>query len=666
MPRPESPESARLEALDSYSILDTHPERGFDDLTELAAAICGVPISLVSFVAGDRQWFKAEKGLGVRETPRNVSFCAHTLVSQETLVVSDARQDPRFRDNALVTGSPGIRFYAGAPIIERNGHALGTVCVIDTEPHTLTPQQISALETLARQAVSFLEHRTIAMEKSELAEEAVRAWKLAEQSKEQLQLAVDSGDLAAWYYNPVRNIVGGDARMRSLFGIVLSEGPAEIWLAAVVEEDRERVAYEFAAGLAGSPYDTKYRVRVDGELRWLHARAKITPHPDGGVQMVGICEDVSREELLTNDLARTAERLAMAQDVSGATTFDWDLATNRVSWGRDCFGRAASELQYSTDVFRLLPESDKQSLRRVLDAAITSGKEYSHQFRAYWPDGSLHWMSTSGKPLRDEHHVVVAVVGVTLDITDRKLSEEALLQSEKLAAVGRLASTMSHEINNPLEAVTNLLFLVRSSPDLASKDREHLDMADRELARVSQVTAQSLRFHRTLLNPVPINALTLLEEVLELYGTRLAASAIEVDLKASGDAAFIGFEGDIRQVLNHLIGNAFDAMRKGGSLKLRARQGTEWHTSRQGTVITIADSGKGIEREVQARVFEAFYSTKGIGGTGLGLWISYRIVHKHKGRLAFRSKTGQSHGTVFRLWVPGEVASTARNPWAEQ
>lgn len=645
--------------------MDTPPERGFDDLTEIAAAVCGVPISLVSFVAGDRQWFKSERGLGAKETSRDLSFCAHSLTSKQTLVVHDARQDPRFKDNALVTGEPGIRFYAGAPIIEKNGHALGTVCVIDTVPRTLSEQQISALEAIACQAVRLLEQRTVAVEKAELAAEAVRAMKVAEQNQEQLQLAMDSADLAAWYYDPVRNVVGGDARMQELFGVLAPEGPAEIWLAAVAEEDRVRVGKEFEASVAGAPYRTKYRVRVGEKIRWLHARATVTPLPEGNVRMVGICEDVSREESLAADLAKTVNRLTLAQNISGASTFDWDVEHDIVSWGGMILGRKPFEVPSSAVFFALLPEFEKESLRGVVSTALLDGKQYYHEFRAYWPDESLHWVSTTGKPLLNDEGKVTAVVGVNIDITNRKLSEEALLQSEKLAAVGRLASTISHEINNPLEAVTNLLYLVRNSPDLSQADRDHLDVADRELARVSHVTAQTLRFHRTLLTPVPIKATSLLNEVLELYSSRLSASQVEVELKLSSNAIFSGFEGDIRQVLNNLVGNAFDSMRKGGVLKIRAHQSRNWRTSSPGTVIIIADTGMGIANELQARVFEAFYSTKGIGGTGLGLWISKRIVHKHKGRLRFRSRTGTSHGSVFRLWLPVEIASTASEPWAE-
>ncbi|MDH3458754.1 MAG: sensor domain-containing diguanylate cyclase [Gemmatimonadota bacterium] len=154
---PDEPD--RLETLEQYDILDTAPEQAYDDLTLLASEMCDAPIALVSFVDSERQWFKSRIGLEVAETPRDVAFCAHAVASQETLIVPDAMQDKRFADNPLVTDEPQIRFYAGAPLITPDGHALGTLCVIDRKPRTLTAKQQQALEALSRQVVSQLELR---------------------------------------------------------------------------------------------------------------------------------------------------------------------------------------------------------------------------------------------------------------------------------------------------------------------------------------------------------------------------------------------------------------------------------------------------------------------------------------------------------------------------
>lgn len=245
-------------------------------------------------------------------------------------------------------------------------------------------------------------------------------------------------------------------------------------------------------------------------------------------------------------------------------------------------------------------------------------------------------------------------------LLEKEQTAAAMVQSEKLAAVGRLASSIAHEINNPLEAVTNLLYIVRSEDGLPQNAMDYLDTADRELARVSQIVSQTLRFHRQSTSATAVRPEALLLEVLGIYKTRLVSSKIAVRQEFQHGIAVTCYEGDIRQVLSNLVGNAFDVMRTGGTLRLRTRECTRASSGLPGIMITVADDGPGMSPQTQARIFDAFYSTKGIQGTGLGLWISRRIVHKHGGYLRVRSRTGTAHGTVFRLWLPRELADSAR------
>jgi len=259
------------------------------------------------------------------------------------------------------------------------------------------------------------------------------------------------------------------------------------------------------------------------------------------------------------------------------------------------------------------------------------------------------------------------------DLSAQKRTEAALLESEKLAAVGKLASSISHEINNPLEAVTNLLYIVRSGEVTADQARGYLAMADKELQRVSQIVAQTLRFHRQSTRPRAIDPAELLDEVLALYAARFNNYSITPLRQFGADARLTCYEDDVRQVLNNLIGNAVDAMRSGGQLIVRTQCATDWRTGRPGVRITVADTGTGMPPPVRNRIFEAFYTTKGIHGTGLGLWISSRIAAKHGGKLHVRSSaksdqqsdrkseldrpsgsTFPQHGSVFTLWLPLE------------
>lgn len=237
------------------------------------------------------------------------------------------------------------------------------------------------------------------------------------------------------------------------------------------------------------------------------------------------------------------------------------------------------------------------------------------------------------------------------DLSSLKQTESALVQSEKLAAVGRLAASISHEINNPLEAVTNLLYLIRHQK-LPDDARSYLLLAEQEVARVSQIAAQTLRFHRQATKARAVAPRDLVEPVLALYQGRLNNSHIRVSFEDCGSEPVTCMEGDIRQVLNNLVANAIDSMRLGGKLTLRSRN-AQLSNGVAGVRISVADTGQGIPEEARRRIFEPFYTTKGINGTGLGLWISHGIVEKHGGRLDVRSRTGEDrHGTVFSLFLP--------------
>ncbi len=650
-------------------------ERVYDDFTQLAAFICGTPMSMATFVEEDGNCSSAVHRSLYKST-RDRGLHAPTLSAAKTFVVDDATKDQRFAGDPLVTLA-GVRFYAGITIVSSEALVLGTLSLTDTQPRTLSESQLRALEQLARQASSVLEDHASSHKAAQSKAAASAACEKAEQARDRLQLSLDAAGVATWFYDPARNIVGGDAQMRTFFGLNLHEGPAALWLSAVLEADRSRVAKEFEASLLGAPYDTSYRVEAGGCIRWLHARAKVTPRHDGTVLMVGICEDISREESLAADLVETeqrltterrlaaerlhleSERLQMSLATSNATSFEWISATDEVRWsGMAPFGVDPARIPTGASAIEYVHPDDRAGLSAGLTQALEDGQPYAYEYRALWSDGSVRWVRTAGRALKQAEGWT-RFLGVNTDITERRLSEEALLQTEKLAAVGRMASVISHEINNPLEAVTNLLYIVRSSPSLTREDREHLELADRELARVSQITSQALRFHRNGSSVIVIDADIIVQELLSLYRTRLTASEIKVWLDLQEDVRFQAYEGEIRQVLNNLFGNAFDAMRKGGVLRIRTRFASDPKTGEKGVSITIADNGQGIPLEARGRVFEAFYSTKGINGTGLGLWISKRIVHKHKGRLTFRTSLGLRHGTAFRLWVPLEADPTA-------
>jgi signal transduction histidine kinase len=259
------------------------------------------------------------------------------------------------------------------------------------------------------------------------------------------------------------------------------------------------------------------------------------------------------------------------------------------------------------------------------------------------------------------------VGAVVVDVTDRKLSEEMLRRTEKLAATGRLAASIAHEINNPLEAVTNLLYLLHQQP-LDREALQYADMAQQEISRVSQITQQTLRFYRQSSKPALTNPGEILDSVLSLHQGRVQASHIEVDRRYRDGGELQAFSGEMRQLFANLVGNALDAMPKGGRLILAVRPSRAWNqlagdSEIPGVRIVVADTGSGMNLAVRKRIFDAFFTTKEATGTGLGLWISSEIIVKHQGTVRVRScpaRPGASDpsGTVFMLFFPFEAAAS--------
>jgi len=276
------------------------------------------------------------------------------------------------------------------------------------------------------------------------------------------------------------------------------------------------------------------------------------------------------------------------------------------------------------------------------------------------PSEHRYW-TVSYFPVHAPDGSVQAITAASLEVTQQRKTELALLQSEKLAVAGRFAASIAHEINNPLEAVTNLIYLAQSAASLA-ETRQFIDIAARELRRVAVIASQTLRFHKQLTNPQEVACPDLLRSVLSLYEPRIANAPIELEVRERACSPVFCFEGEIRQVLSNIVSNAIDAMHKsGGRLLLRCRSATQVKTGQAGVTLTVADTGHGMPPAVISRIFEAFYTTKDAAGTGLGLWVSREIVNRHGGTLRVRSSQQAGHsGTVFTLFLPRDAAALSK------
>ena len=317
---------------------------------------------------------------------------------------------------------------------------------------------------------------------------------------------------------------------------------------------------------------------------------------------------------------------------------------------------------------RTLPELLPQPIAQQFEDTVLrvfADEEPVHNLELSGQGGKLNrpwtWLA-SAYPVRTTQQQVRWVGVIVLDASERKRSEEALRKTEKLAATGRLAASIAHEINNPLEAITNLLFLLRNFCQLEEPALNYVGMAEHEALRISEITQQTLRFYRQSTLPARANMAELLDSVLRLYQGRLNNLNIRVERDYDKDMDLFCFAGEVRQVFANLVGNAIDATSGGGRLIMRARRSHSWkRTLQRGVRFTVADTGVGMAPGVSERVFEAFFTTKEVTGTGLGLWVSHEIILKHRGLVHLRSrmaKDGMPSGTVFQLFIPDDPELT--------
>jgi PAS domain S-box-containing protein len=402
-----------------------------------------------------------------------------------------------------------------------------------------------------------------------------------------------------------------------------------------------------------------------GNLLWLATRGEAVTDAAGElIALRGTVRDITDRKLAEQALNNSEERLRLALAAARHMgTFDWKIQPDL------CIADP-----HFCSIFGLDPETGRRGLPMAAALANThpedwpeverrarltleTGEDFVMDYRVQSTPNTVRWVSSLGACHRAEDGTPLRFTGVVLDITERKLAEQALLRTEKLAAVGRLASSIAHEINNPLESVTNLLYLARLADDLG-QSREYLALAESELSRASAITSQTLRFHKQSTRPAEVTAKDLLGQALGIMKSRLRNSSITVEERHAATRSVLCFDGEVRQVLSNLLINAIDAMHpQGGRLLLRSRQGQDHATGRTGLVLTLADTGTGISPEDLSKIFEPFFTTKGLAGTGLGLWISREIVERHHGRLSVRSSQHPAHhGTVFTLFLPFDAA----------
>ncbi len=308
-------------------------------------------------------------------------------------------------------------------------------------------------------------------------------------------------------------------------------------------------------------------------------------------------------------------------------------------------------MNLSDERTRFNVEDPAEAVRRAQEVVT-----YPHGLVLISRLGKEYPVELTGAPILNNSGQVAGVVVVFRDTTQRRQTEQTLRASERLTLAGRLSATIAHEIRNPLDTVTNLVYLLQHEQKANPNATQYLDMASEELTRIAQITSQLLTFHRESRSPIEVNLNEVLDSVLVLFSPQIKQNHIRVDKRFEATRSVRGFPGELRQVFSNLVGNAIEATSTGGHLLLRTRESSmASDPSRKGVRITVLDSGSGIPRGVRKNLFAPFYTTKGEKGTGLGLWISRGIIEKHEGtiHLTSTSRNGRS-GTAFSVFLPFE------------
>ena len=640
-------EMLRLQALYDLSILDSPREKNFDDITAIASMICDVPMSIISLVDAERQWFKSSVGLDGTETARDVAFCAHAILQpQQMTIVPDALLDKRFVDNPLVTGDPYIRFYAGAPLVTEDGAALGTLCVADYKPRDITPEQQQALMALARQVMQLFHLRS--------------ANHLLQRNAENLQSIITGANVGTWEMNVQTGEASFNERWAQMLGYSLEElQPLNVstWSSLTHKEDLVRAQAMLQRHFQGQSeyYDCQFRMRHKlGYWVWIHAHGSVSKRTQEGapLMMFGTHVDVTALMESRRALEENEERFrSMLSNLPGAVY----RCINDHQWSMQFLSDEVEELTgYPAEDFidnrrrsfsDITHPDDAKHVARVVRNAITEKREFTLEYRVQRASGQWCWLQEVGRGIFDEQGQLKYLDGFIWDITERKNMEQ--MKDE-------FVSTVSHELRTPLTSISGALKLMVSGAlgEMPEKSRTMLDIAYKNSQRLTLLINDLLDMEKLLAGKMAFNLhkqslRTLLEQTV--YENRAYGDQYQVSFQLAPVADTLQVMVDEQrflQVMSNLLSNAAKFSSPGNRVDIRT-------AAEDGNVrISVVDYGSGIPLEFQHRLFQKFSQadasdSRQKGGTGLGLAITKELLENMNGKISVESQPGL--GSCFTI-----------------
>lgn len=665
-------ESERLKTLRRFAILDTQPEKCFDDITKLAAEQFQVPIALVSLVDEGRQWFKSRIGIQETETDRDFALCAHAILQEDVLVIPNALEDERFCNNPIVAGGPKIRFYAGAPLKAENGHKIGTLCLIDQNPRPpLTDQEKSLLQGLADIVIGAVEMRSATgIVKAEI-ESRVNAEIKLEATQKQMQLFIEHAPAAIAMLDRDMRYIMASRRWSSIYDLgeetiigkshydVIPDVP-DFW-----KKDHQRCL----AGEIIKHEDDCFK-RKDGSIEWTRRELHPWHNLEGEIGGIILFNEVITEQKKTADILQrnttfldtvleNIQEGIVACDAEGYLSLFNSAA--RSFHGLDKKSIPPEEWGEHYDLFQADGETPLEKEQIPLFRAF-KGERVENAEMVIAPKGlPPRHIVAKGQALFDDNNNKLGAVVSMQDVTQQRIAEAQFRQAQKMEAVGQLTGGMAHDFNNLLTVILGNLQLLEGAFNADEKNARRAKSAADAAQKGAQLTKRLLAFSRKqALETEVLNVNDLVFGLEDMLG-RTLGEMIDLEITIDENLWLVDLDkNQLETAILNLCVNARDAMGGAGKLTIETKnvtftkkpENTKYNMQVGDFVlIEVTDTGTGIEKSALEKVFEPFFTTKEVGeGTGLGLSMVYGFTKQSDGHVYIYSEVGI--GTSVKMYFP--------------